>query len=79
METKKLEVREQQRESWNKFAPGWQKWDSFTMRFLKPLGDAMIESVDFKETDNVLDIATGTGEPGLTIAGITDLFPLGSS
>jgi ubiquinone/menaquinone biosynthesis C-methylase UbiE len=70
MEDKQLEIREKQRESWNKFAPGWQKWDEFTMKFIKPLGDAMIASVNFKESDKVLDIATGTGEPGLSIAKI---------
>ncbi|HZZ20932.1 MAG TPA: methyltransferase domain-containing protein [Opitutaceae bacterium] len=62
------QIREQQKETWNRFSPGWGKWDAFTMRFLKPMGDAIIEDLRLKETDAVLDIATGTGEPGLTIA-----------
>ncbi|MGN6532160.1 MAG: class I SAM-dependent methyltransferase, partial [Ginsengibacter sp.] len=34
----------------------------------KPLGDKMISLLNLKDTDHVLDIAAGTGEPGLTIA-----------
>jgi ubiquinone/menaquinone biosynthesis C-methylase UbiE len=62
------QIREQQRTIWNKFSPGWKKWDAFNMRFLQPMGDAIISYLQIKDTDNILDIATGTGEPGLTIA-----------
>jgi ubiquinone/menaquinone biosynthesis C-methylase UbiE len=41
------------------------------MEFLKPMGAAIIDRLKINENDAVLDIATGTGEPGLTIAGIT--------
>jgi ubiquinone/menaquinone biosynthesis C-methylase UbiE len=64
------QIADQQKESWNKFSPGWKKWDEMTMNFLKPMGEEIIRSLKLKETDVVLDIATGTGEPGLTIAGI---------
>lgn len=69
METGLEQIREQQKQSWNKFSPGWKKWDDFTMDFLRPMGDAIINSLQLKAEDHVLDIATGTGEPGLTIAG----------
>jgi ubiquinone/menaquinone biosynthesis C-methylase UbiE len=62
------QIREQQRETWNKFSPGWKKWDTFTMDFLRPMGDAMIEELQLRDSDQVLDVAAGTGEPGLTIA-----------
>jgi len=62
------QIRDQQRETWNKFSPGWEKWDGFNMRFLQPMGDEIIASLRLRETDAVLDIAAGTGEPGLTIA-----------
>jgi len=62
------QIREQQKETWNRFSPGWQKWDDFTMEWLKPMGDAIIRSLNLKDTDIVLDVAAGTGEPGLTIA-----------
>lgn len=64
------QIREQQKESWNKFSPGWKKWDEMTMAFLKPMGDEIIRSLELKEHHAVLDVATGTGEPGLTIASI---------
>ena len=63
-------IRDQQKESWNKFSPGWKKWDSLTMEFLKPAGDEIIKSLDLQGDETVLDIAAGTGEPGLTIASI---------
>lgn len=68
METKLIEIRNQQRDTWNKFSGGWKKYNDFTMEFLKPMGDVIIQQLTIQETDHVLDIATGTGEPGLTIA-----------
>lgn len=62
------EIREQQRQSWNKFSPGWKKWDTLTMDFLKPMGDEIIASLHPSGSQKILDIAAGTGEPGLTIA-----------
>ncbi|NRF37222.1 class I SAM-dependent methyltransferase [Pedobacter foliorum] len=70
MGTQAEEIREQQRMTWNKFSPGWKKWDEFTMNFLKPMGDAIIKNLELKDHDQVLDVAAGTGEPGLTIAGL---------
>ena len=61
-------IREQQRASWNKFSPGWKKWDELFMDFLKPMGDEIIQQLNPENDDVVLDIASGTGEPGLTIA-----------
>ncbi|QEM12196.1 class I SAM-dependent methyltransferase [Mucilaginibacter rubeus] len=71
MENQLEQIRDQQKQSWNKFSPGWKKWDEFNMRFLKPMGDAIIDSLKIKDGDDVLDIAAGTGEPGLTIAALT--------
>ncbi len=68
MEQQLEEIREQQKASWNKFSPGWKKWDELTMAFLKPMGDEMIRLIKPKNNDVILDVAGGTGEPGLTIA-----------
>jgi ubiquinone/menaquinone biosynthesis C-methylase UbiE len=62
------DIRDQQKASWNKFSPGWKKWDDLNMDFLKPMGDEIISLINPKGADVVLDIAAGTGEPGLTIA-----------
>lgn len=70
MNQEQEQIREQQRDSWNKFSPGWKKWDDMTMKFLKPMGDEIIRMLNLNDSDIVLDAATGTGEPGLTIASI---------
>jgi ubiquinone/menaquinone biosynthesis C-methylase UbiE len=68
MEHQFEEIREQQKESWNKFSPGWRKWDDLMMDFLKPKGNEIIRLINPKDGEVVLDVASGTGEPGLTIA-----------
>jgi ubiquinone/menaquinone biosynthesis C-methylase UbiE len=68
MESQLIQIREQQKEIWNRFSPGWKKWDDLTMDFLKPMGDEIIHLIKPKDADMVLDVASGTGEPGLTIA-----------
>ena len=68
MQAQLEQIRDQQKETWNKFSPGWKKWDEHTMDFLKPMGDEIIRLLKIKEDDMVLDVAAGTGEPGLTIA-----------
>lgn len=68
MDTALTQLRDQQQQTWDKFSPGWKKWDTWTMNFLRPMGDKIIEALHIQPTDQVLDIATGTGEPGLSIA-----------
>jgi len=68
MEAQLEQIRNQQKETWNKFSPGWKKWDQFTMNFLKPMGDEIIHLIKPRKGETILDVAAGTGEPGLTIA-----------
>ena len=63
-------IRDQQKATWDKFSPGWKKFDDITMDFLHATGEKIIEQLHLNETDTVLDIASGTGEPGFTIARI---------
>ena len=62
------EVRDAQRAAWARLAAGWEKWDSLIMGQLGPVGTAMIERLEIAEDQQHLDIAAGTGEPGLSIA-----------
>jgi ubiquinone/menaquinone biosynthesis C-methylase UbiE len=62
------EIRDAQRDTWNRFAPGWKKWDGANLSMTKPVGEAMLDRVDLRVGHRVLDVATGTGEPGLTAA-----------
>jgi ubiquinone/menaquinone biosynthesis C-methylase UbiE len=62
------EIRDGQRTVWAGLASGWEKWDSVIMEQLRPVGTAMIERLDIADDQQHLDIAAGTGEPGLTVA-----------
>lgn len=59
---------DQQRRNWDQFSGGWKKWDDLIMNTVKPVGDALINNLDVKGSEKVLDVASGTGEPGLTLS-----------
>jgi SAM-dependent methyltransferase len=77
------EIRAAQRRTWAGLAVGWEKWDAVIMDQLRPVSAAIIERLDVAEDQQHLDIAAGTGEPGLSIARLapkgrvvlTDLVP----
>jgi SAM-dependent methyltransferase len=77
------EIRDGQRARWGRLSASWEKWDSVIMDQLGPVGAAIIEGLDIAEDQQHLDIAAGTGEPGLSIAKLaprgrvvlTDLAP----
>jgi SAM-dependent methyltransferase len=62
------EIRDAQRATWAALSAGWEKWDALIMNQLAPVGAAIIERLDIADDQRHLDIASGTGEPGLTIA-----------
>jgi SAM-dependent methyltransferase len=62
------EIRDAQRATWAGLSAGWEKWDSVITEQLGPVGEAMIERLDIAADQQHLDIASGTGEPGLSIA-----------
>jgi len=62
------EIRDAQQAAWAGLSAGWEKWDAVIMDQLGPVGAAIIESLDLADDQQHLDIAAGTGEPGLTIA-----------
>src|SRR6476469_1894148 len=62
------EIRDAQRATWAGLSAGWDKWDSIIMDQLRPVGAAITERLDVTEDQQHLDIASGTGEPGLSIA-----------
>jgi SAM-dependent methyltransferase len=77
------EIRDAQRATWAELSGGWEKWDAMIMDQLAPVAAAMIERLDIADDQQHLDIASGTGEPGLSIAKLapggrvvlTDLVP----
>src|ERR1022692_241098 len=62
------EIRDVQRATWAGLFAGWDKWDSVIMDQLGPVGAAIIGRLGIAEDHQHLDIAAGTGEPGLSIA-----------
>ncbi len=77
------EIRDRQHAAWSGLSASWEKWDSVIMDQLRPVGDAIMDRLDIAEDQQHLDIASGTGEPGLSIAArvprgrvvLTDLAP----
>lgn len=63
-------IREQQRQTWNKFSSGWGKWDGIVLPMLSAIGSEMVEELRPAANALCLDIASGTGEPGLSIAAL---------
>src|SRR5258708_34278815 len=64
------EIQEQQRQTWDRFSGGWTKWDEMVMTWLQPAGEEIIRSLELGDDGEHLDVAAGTGEPGLSIAGL---------
>jgi ubiquinone/menaquinone biosynthesis C-methylase UbiE len=62
------EIRDSQRTAWAGLSAGWEKWDSIIMDQLGPISTAMIDRLDIADDQQHLDIAAGTGEPGLSVA-----------
>jgi SAM-dependent methyltransferase len=62
------EIRDGQRATWAGLAAGWAKWDAIITDQLGPVGTAIIERLEIAEDQQHVDIAAGTGEPGLSIA-----------
>ncbi|MBS1496964.1 MAG: methyltransferase domain-containing protein [Bacteroidetes bacterium] len=64
------EISNKQKISWNKFSPGWKKWRSLLNDQMQPASDGIIQFLQPGGRQIILDIASGTGEPGLSIAAL---------
>lgn len=62
------EIHDQQKQIWNGAAPGWKKWDPLLMTQWKAVSEAMLQAAHLKEGHQVLEMACGTGEPGIPAA-----------
>jgi ubiquinone/menaquinone biosynthesis C-methylase UbiE len=68
--TSEDEMRHHARMEWNAAAPGWKKYGKDMRRWMTPVSEQLIRSAGISYGQTVLDVATGTGEPALTIAKI---------
>ncbi len=62
------QLKAEQRRSWDESAAGWNRsWEMFE-RAAQHVSDRLIELARIKPGQRVLDVATGNGEPALTVA-----------
>jgi SAM-dependent methyltransferase len=62
------EMRYHAQMEWNAAAPGWKKYGKDILKWMSPVSDQLIRSTGITSGHTVLDVATGTGQPALTIA-----------
>ena len=62
------QLRRDQRQDWESVAAGWQKWFRTFEKGAYKMSDRLIEMAKIKPASKVLDIATGIGEPAITVA-----------
>jgi enediyne biosynthesis protein CalE5 len=62
------QLRRDQRQDWESVAAGWQKWLRTFENGAYKMSDRLIEMAKIKPGSKVLDIATGIGEPAITVA-----------
>ena len=63
-------IRDQQRIIWDQFAAGWKKWDAELLGWQRPVWRRRHPGRPAASGSLVLDVASGTGEPGLTAAAL---------
>lgn len=62
------QIVEQQTQSWNKYSSKWRKWDKIVLKHKHIYTEKIVELLHPNKSDIILDIASGTGEPALSIA-----------
>jgi ubiquinone/menaquinone biosynthesis C-methylase UbiE len=62
------QYKEEERQKWDNIASGWQRWWKPIERGAEKVSRRLIELAEIKEGSKVLDIATGIGEPSITVA-----------
>jgi SAM-dependent methyltransferase len=61
-------VKDQQRKDWGEAAPGWSKHDDRLRRITAPVTERLLALARIAPGQRVLDIASGGGQPALSIA-----------
>ena len=62
------ELREKERVRWRAAANGWSKWTEWNARCMRPVREWLYQAIQLAPGMRVLDLASGTGQPALTLA-----------
>ncbi len=62
------DLKRDKRQDWESVAAGWQKWYVIFEKGAYKMSDRLIDMAKIKPASRVLDIATGIGEPAMTVA-----------
>jgi ubiquinone/menaquinone biosynthesis C-methylase UbiE len=62
------QLKRDQRQDWESVAAGWQKWFTTFEKGAHKMSYRLMEMAKIKPASKVLDIATGIGEPAITVA-----------
>jgi ubiquinone/menaquinone biosynthesis C-methylase UbiE len=57
-----------QRQGWDNAAAGWKNWWQVIEKGAQKINDRLIDLAKIRQGDNILDLATGIGEPAITAA-----------
>ncbi len=68
MNSQQQQQLEQQRHIWDLYSAGWKKWESVISKGMVPINEKLLESLEFKGHEHLLDVASGPGEPGLSFS-----------
>ncbi|MEO6129623.1 MAG: methyltransferase domain-containing protein [Ferruginibacter sp.] len=68
MEQQFQDISNKQKASWNKFSSGWSKWHESLNDHMQPASDGIINLLKPGGSQKILDVASGAGEPGFSIA-----------
>jgi len=62
------EARVKSRELWDRMAPGWEKHIDYVWAMSRPVGEWLVEELEPKPGQTILDIAAGPGDTGFVAA-----------
>jgi ubiquinone/menaquinone biosynthesis C-methylase UbiE len=68
MEQKFQDISNKQKAAWNKFSSGWKKWHLSLNDHMQPASDGIISLLKPGGSQIILDVASGAGQPGFSIA-----------
>src|SRR5919197_5745152 len=62
------ELRRSSYELWERMAPIWERGRELTWRCTRPVSEWLVQSLDPRPGQTILDLAAGTGETGFLVA-----------